>query len=109
LFKAEHVQKAHAFFERHGARTIVLARFVPIVRTFATVMAGASRMSFAVFAAYSVLGGALWGIGVTLLGYWLGNVALIRDNIEVFAILVVIVSILPMVVEYLRLRRRSRA
>ena len=109
LFKAEHVVKAHAFFERYGARTILLARFVPIVRTFATVMAGASRMSFRVYVAYTVVGGLLWGIGVTLLGYWLGNVSIIKNNIEVFAILVVIISIIPMIVEYLRARRRNRA
>jgi membrane-associated protein len=109
LFKADHVEKAHAFFERHGARTIVLARFVPIVRTFATVMAGASRMNVAVYAGYSVLGGALWGVGVTLLGYWLGNVAVIRNNIEVFAVLIVVLSVVPMIVEYLRARRRATA
>jgi membrane-associated protein len=108
LFKAEHVAKAHAFFERYGARTILLARFVPIVRTFATVMAGASRMSFGVYAAYSVAGGILWGVGVTLLGYWLGNVDVIKNNIEVFAVLIVLISVIPMVIEYLRARRRNR-
>jgi membrane-associated protein len=107
LFKAEHVAKAHAFFERYGARTILLARFVPIVRTFATVMAGASRMRFRVYAVYSVVGGLLWGAGVTALGYWLGNVALIRNHIEVFAVVVVLISIIPMAVEYLRRRRRT--
>src|SRR5919205_1087869 len=74
FFKAEYVEQAHAFFERHGARTIVLARFVPIVRTFATVMAGASRMNFRIYALYTVIGGVLWGMGVTALGYWLGQV-----------------------------------
>jgi membrane-associated protein len=107
LFKAEHVEKAHAFFERYGARTILLARFVPIVRTFATVMAGASRMSFGVYAAYSVVGGILWGVGVTLLGYWLGNVDVIKNNIEVFAVLIVVISVIPMIIEYLRARRAS--
>lgn len=109
LFKAEYVEKAHGFFERYGARTILLARFVPIVRTFATVMAGASRMSFRLYAAYSVVGGVLWGAGVTLLGYWLGQVAVIRNNIEVFAVVIVVVSVIPMVIEYLRARRRNRA
>jgi membrane-associated protein len=107
LFKAKNVDKAHAFFERHGARTILLARFVPIVRTFATVMAGVSRMNFRVYAAYSVVGGLIWGIGVTLLGYWLGNVSIIKNNIEVFAVLIVLVSFIPVFFEYFRARRNS--
>src|SRR4051794_8620878 len=82
FFKAEYVEQAHTFFERHGARTIVLARFVPIVRTFATVMAGASRMDLRVYTLYSVIGGIAWAAGVTALGHWLGQVAVVRDNIE---------------------------
>jgi membrane-associated protein len=106
LFKAEYVEQAHAFFERHGARTILLARFVPIVRTFATVMAGASRMNFRVYALYSVIGGIVWGAGVTALGHWLGQVDVIRKNIELFAIVIVVVSMIPVVLELLRARRR---
>jgi membrane-associated protein len=109
LFRAEYVEKAHAFFEKYGARTIVLARFVPIVRTFATVMAGASRMKFGVYAFYSVIGGVLWGAGVTALGYWLGHVAWIRDNIELIAIGIVVVSVVPIAIELLRGRRRRAA
>jgi membrane-associated protein len=75
LFRAEYVDRSSAFFDRNGARTIVLARFVPIVRTFATVMAGASRMDFRRYAVYSVVGGIAWAGGVTLLGYWLGQIA----------------------------------
>jgi membrane-associated protein len=107
LFKAKHVETAHEFFERHGARTVLLARFVPVVRTFATVMAGASRMSVRVYAVYSVIGGIVWGVGVTALGYWLGNVSLIKNNIELFAVVVVLVSFVPIAVEYLRARRRT--
>jgi membrane-associated protein len=107
LFKAEYVEKAHSFFERYGARTIVLARFVPIVRTFATVMAGASRMSFRVYALYSVIGGLLWGVGITALGYWLGQVKFISDNIELIAVLIVVVSVVPMAIEFLRARRKN--
>ena len=109
LFKAKNVEKAHLFFERYGARTILLARFVPVVRTFATVMAGASRMNFRVYAAYSVVGGIIWGVGVTLLGYWLGNVSIIKNNIELFAIAIVLVSFIPIFVEYFRARRRNAA
>jgi membrane-associated protein len=109
FFKARYVEQSHEFFERHGARTILLARFVPVVRTFATVMAGASRMNFRLYAAYSVIGGVVWGVGVTLLGYWLGNVSVIRNNIELFAIAIVLVSFIPIAFEYRRARRRSRA
>jgi membrane-associated protein len=107
LFKAEYVEKAHGFFERYGARTIVLARFVPIVRTFATVMAGASRMNFRVYAIYTVIGGVLWGAGITALGYWLGQVQFISDNIELIAIGIVVVSVIPMAIELLRARRKG--
>jgi membrane-associated protein len=110
LFKSEYVEKAHGFFERYGARTIVLARFVPIVRTFATVMAGASRMNFRIYALYSVIGGILWGAGVTALGHWLGRVSVIKNNIELIAILIVVVSVVPIAIELLRARRkRDRA
>jgi membrane-associated protein len=108
LFKAEYVEQAHAFFEKYGARTILLARFVPIVRTFATVMAGASRMDFRIYATYSVIGGIVWAAGVTALGYWLGQVDLIRDNIEKFAILIVLISLIPVAIELLRARRNNR-
>jgi membrane-associated protein len=107
LFKAEYVEKAHGFFERYGARTIVLARFVPIVRTFATVMAGASRMNFRVYAIYTVIGAVLWGAGITALGYWLGQVKFISSNIELIAVLIVVVSVVPMAIELLRARRKN--
>jgi membrane-associated protein len=108
LFKAEYVEQAHAFFEKYGARTILLARFVPIVRTFATVMAGASRMDFRVYALYSVIGGIVWGAGVTALGHWLGQVDVIRHNIELFAIVIVVISVVPIGIELLRARRRGQ-
>src|SRR3954449_2859933 len=84
LFKAEYVDRSRAFFDRNGARTIVLARFVPIVRTFAAVMAGASRMDLRRFVLFSVLGGIAWACGILMLGYWLGGVALVRDHVELF-------------------------
>ena len=82
LFRQEYVDRSHDFFERYGARTIVLARFVPIVRTFATVMAGASRMRFRTYALYSVIGGVLWGAGVLALGYYLGHIPFVRNTLE---------------------------
>jgi membrane-associated protein len=107
LFKAEYVERSHAFFERNGTRTVLLARFVPIVRTFATVMAGASRMDFRRYVVNSVIGGIAWAVGVTLLGYWLGQVALVRDHVELFIVGIVAISLIPVVVEVLRGRRRA--
>ena len=110
LFRREHVERSHAFFEKYGARTIVLARFVPIVRTFATVMAGASRMRFRTYAAFSVVGGILWGTGVTLLGYYLGHIPFVQDKvrplIEPVIVGIVLLSVVPAAVELLRSRRR---
>jgi membrane-associated protein len=108
LFKAEYVERSHAFFERNGNKTIVLARFVPIVRTFATVMAGASRMNVRSFTLFSLIGGVAWAVSITLLGYWLGGHAVVRDHIELFVLGVVVVSLVPIAVEYLRNRRRAR-
>lgn len=110
LFRQEYVDRSHEFFEKYGARTIVVARFVPIVRTFATVMAGASRMRFAVYAAYSVIGGVLWGAGVVALGYYLGQFRFVRETveplIEPILIGIVLLSMVPAAVELIRSRRR---
>jgi membrane-associated protein len=110
LFRQEYVDKSHDFFEKYGARTIVLARFVPIVRTFATVMAGASRMRFSVYAIYSVIGGILWGGGVIALGYYLGHIDFVRNTveplIEPILIAVVVLSMVPAAIELIRSRRR---
>ena len=112
IFRQEYVDKSHDFFEKYGARTIVVARFVPIVRTFATVMAGASRMRFSVYALYSVVGGILWGAGVTALGYYLGQFAFVRETveplIEPILIGVVLLSMVPAAIELVRARRRRR-
>ena len=105
LFRQEHVDKTSAFFERYGAPAIVLARFVPIVRTFITVMAGVGRMRFRTFVIFTAIGGVLWGVGVTLLGYWLGQIVFVRDNIEYILIAIVAISVLPIGFELLRARR----
>ena len=110
LFRQEYVDRSHDFFERYGARTIVLARFVPIVRTFAAVMAGASRMRFRTFAIYSVVGGVLWGAGMIALGYYLGHIPFVRNTleplIEPILIVVVVLSMVPAAIGLLRSRRR---
>ena len=108
LFKKEYVDKTHEFFDKYGARAIVLARFVPIVRTFITAMAGVGRMDPKRFFTYSAIGGVLWASGVTILGYFLGQVEFVRKNIEIMAILIVLVSLIPIVIEILRSRRQKK-
>jgi membrane-associated protein len=102
LFKQENLIKAQDFFERYGARSIVLARFVPIVRTFTPIVAGVSRMNYRTFVIYNVAGGVLWGTGVTVLGYFLGQVPFAKANIEYMLIGIVFVSVLPIALELIR-------
>jgi membrane-associated protein len=110
IFRQQHVVKAEAFFARHGAKTILLARFVPIVRTFAPIVAGASRMHYRTFVTYNLVGALLWAVGVTLAGHYLGEISFIKDNIEVALVAIVALSLLPVGVEVLRHRRaRARA
>jgi len=104
LFKAQHVQRAHAFFERYGAPAIILARFVPIVRTFITAVAGIARMDFRTYFLYSAIGGVLWGTGVTLAGYFLGTREVVKNNIEIILLLIVLVSVVPIAFEWFRHR-----
>jgi membrane-associated protein len=106
FFKPEHLQRAHEFLERRGARMIVLARFVPAVRTFTPIAAGATRMRYRVFVPFNVLGGVLWGVGVTYAGYQLGSSVKNLDRYLVPIILVVIVvSLIPIALELRRVRR----
>jgi membrane-associated protein len=106
LFKPEHVAKTQGFFDKYGNRAIVLARFVPIVRTFITVMAGVGRMDARRYFTYSLIGGIVWAAGVTALGFWLGQFAFVRENIELMLLLIVGLSVLPIIVEVLRARRK---
>ncbi|WP_116076304.1 DedA family protein [Asanoa ferruginea] len=106
LFKQQNLERAAEFFRRHGARSIVLARFVPVVRTFTPIVAGASRMPYRTFVWFNILGGVLWGSGVTILGYFLGQIAFVHAHIELILIGVVVVSLIPIGVELLRARRR---
>jgi len=109
FFRKEFVDKAYSYFERYGGRTIILARFVPIVRTFTPVVAGVSQMSYRTFVAYNVIGGTLWGVSVTTIGYFLGQVDFVADNIEPILIGIVALSVLPIAFELLRARSRSRS
>lgn len=108
LFKREYVEKTHAFFDKYGGRAIILARFVPIVRTFITAIAGVARMDFRRFMVFTAIGGIIWAVGVTLAGYFLGTIPFVKDNIEAILLLVVVVSVIPIVIEFVK-HRRQRA
>ncbi|MDC0773805.1 DedA family protein [Streptomyces sp. HD] len=108
LFKQENLDKAHEFMEKYGPKAIVLARFVPIVRTFAPIVAGAGRMRYRTFLTYNVIGGVAWGTGVTLAGYWLGQIEFINKNVEAILVLIVLVSVVPIIIEYLRERAKKK-
>ena len=102
LFKQSHVTKAHVFLETHGPKTVLLARFVPIVRTFAPIVAGVGGMRYRTFITYNIVGGFLWAVGITSLGHFLGNVEFIRDNIEYTIVAIVLLSLTPVFVEVYR-------
>lgn len=109
LFRPEYVTRAQAFFARFGVLTILLARFVPIVRTVATVLAGTARMRFSVYAVCTVVGGIVWADGVLLIGYWLGHVDFVRQHkgwIDYLVIAAVLLSLIPTGLHYLQSRRR---
>ncbi|MCW0215005.1 MAG: VTT domain-containing protein [Pseudonocardia sp.] len=106
LFKPSHVAKTQEFFDKYGNRAIVLGRFVPVVRTFITVMAGVGQMEAKRYLTYSLIGGVAWAAGVTVLGYFLGQFEFVRNNIELILILVVLLSVVPIVIEILRARRQ---
>ena len=108
LFKKEHVEKTHEFFDKYGARAIIMARFVPIVRTFITATAGVGRMDAKKFFTYSAIGAVFWATGVTVLGYFLGEISFIEKNIDVMAILIVLISIIPIVIEVVKARREKK-
>ncbi len=103
LFKRENVDSAHAFFEKHGGKALILARFVPIIRTFVPVIVGVAQMSKRKFFTYNVIGAVLWGGGVTLLGYLLGDkVPWVKDNLDIIFIAIVLVSVIPIAIEVIR-------
>ncbi len=108
FFRKEHLQRTHAFFERHGGRTVVLARFVPIVRTFTPFVAGIGAMSYPRFLAYSVGGGALWVTAFLWAGYYFGNLPAVRANFSLVVLGIIVASVLPIAIGILR-DRRSRA
>lgn len=113
LLKPEYITKSQAFFDKYGKVTIVLARFVPIIRTVATVMAGASKMNIRVYAFYSALGGLLWVGGVTIAGYFLGQIPFVADNVDLIfvgaVVVVVCFTLVPAIITMVQRRRKTRA
>lgn len=108
FFKQKYIDQTYAYFDRYGGRTLIVAQFIPFVRTYASVAAGVGKMPYRHFALFNAIGVILWAGGVTVLGYLLGNIAFIRDNIEALLILVVFMSVVPVLIEVWRKRRHQK-
>lgn len=102
LVKKEHLDKTHAFYEKHGPKTIILARFVPIVRTFAPFVAGVGTMAYRTFILFSLAGAVLWVVGISLAGYFLGDIPIVKDNFEKVVIAIVLISVMPIIIEVVK-------
>jgi len=109
LFKREHLIRTQRFYEKYGGKTIVLARFIPIIRTFAPFVAGIGTMSYPRFALFNVTGGAAWIMSFLLGGYFFGNVPVVKQNFHYVIVAIIVISIMPPVLEYLRARREGGA
>lgn len=109
LFKQAYVERTNRFFNEYGGRAIIMARFVPIVRTFITAIAGVGRMDLRKYLIYSAIGAFLWAVGVTLLGYFLGNIEFVKKNIEIILVLIIFVSLVPVIFEFIRHKRDKAA
>ena len=107
--KQSHIQRTHAFFEKHGGKTIIVARFVPIVRTFAPFVAGIGEMSYYKFITFNVLGGVLWVACFVYAGYWFGNLELVRSNLKLIMLAIIVLSVMPIVFEALKHRFRRQS
>ncbi len=109
IVKQKYIDQTHAFYEKHGPKTIIIARFVPIVRTFAPFVAGIGEMSYAKFIRFNIIGGVAWVIGLTLMGYFFGNLEFVQNNFETVIFGIIGLSILPMIIEIIRakLKRKS--
>jgi membrane-associated protein len=108
LFKQQNVARSHAFFERHGPKTIVLARFVPVVRTFAPIVAGVSDMNYRTFFVFNVIGAFAWAVGLTTLGFFLGQIDVVKNNIEIAIVAIIAISLVPVAIELIKHRREAK-
>ena len=106
IFRRDYLDRTHAFYDKHGGKTVTLARFVPIIRTFAPFVAGVGSMPYLRFLAYSILGTSLWVGGLTTVGYLFGNNRLVKENLSIVLIVIVAVSFLPAVIEFLRGKKK---
>jgi len=104
-----HIKRAEVFYAKHGKKTIVLARFVPVVRTFAPIVAGASHMDFPAFFKYNVVGGVFWSVSMVSAGYFLGGIPVLAENIELLVVGIIVLSLVPVVLELLKARAKKRA
>jgi membrane-associated protein len=102
FIKRAHLDKTQQFYEKHGGKTIIMSRFIPIIRTFAPFVAGIGKMDYAKFISYNIIGGAVWVVGLTLLGYFFGRLEIVQKNFELVIIGIIILSILPPVIEYVK-------
>ncbi len=109
FLKKEHLDRTYEFYEKYGGKTIILARFVPIVRTFAPFVAGIGSMNYSRFITYNLIGGVVWVAIFVFLGYIFGNVPFVKQNFEIVTLAIVLISVLPMIFEYVRSRRRAKA
>lgn len=109
FLKKEYLDQTQAFFDKHGGKSIIYARFVPIVRTFAPFVAGVGSMNYGKFISYNIIGGLIWVLGLTLAGYFFGAIPIIQDNFEKVIILIILISILPPIIEYVRHRFAKKA
>jgi membrane-associated protein len=109
FFKKEHLDRTHAFYEKHGGKTIIIARFVPIIRSFAPFVAGIGRMSYGRFIAYNVIGGVGWVVLLVGAGYFFGNIPLVRKNFSLAILAIIAISTVPVVTEFLRHRKKKPA
>lgn len=108
IFKQSYLEKTHQFYEKHGGKTIILARFVPIVRTFAPFVAGMGRMGYKHFAAFNVIGGVVWVMLFTLLGYFVGTIEWVQQNLKLLMVVIIVLSIVPAIVEVIREKIKSK-
>jgi len=108
FFKKEYLERTHAFYEKHGGKTIIIARFVPIIRSFAPLIAGVGRMSYGRFLSFNIIGGVGWVVLLSGAGYFFGNIPVVKNNYSLAIVAIIAISTVPIVVEYMRHRKKKR-